>query len=157
MLSFPLCINAQTPDNNMIVNNVNAEIIANEIHDGGKSGIQRRNLYIFVEEKEFNLDTLRKLFDKYKKVYEKPYILTVSVYSDKEMLQKLINFNNQNFAIDFTNDEEGRKAAQEYYEKYYPLPKGYLRAEYKRYGKFEYFDYSPAKEKIEMIRILLKD
>lgn len=95
------------------------------------------------------------MFDEYKKLYPDPYNLRITIYTSKEMLQRLIAF--KKFSpIEFTDDEKGRKAAAEFYEKYYPLPKGYFRFEYFRYGKFEFFDYSPQKEEYEMIRISLK-
>jgi len=134
------------------------EVVRNKINSGGESGIKSRYLYLLIGEKDFSLDNIQRIFKKYKKIYDHPYNLHINLYSDKEMLQRMIKFNSQRVFIEFADNEKGRAAAQEFYEKYYPLPlpTGYFRAEYSRYGSFEYFNYSPAKEKAEMVRISLK-
>lgn len=136
--------------------NKKIEIVLNKVSDGGESGIKSRHIYVSIEEKDFNLDNLKQFFSEYKKLYPEPYILTISVYSSKEMLQRLINFEKQPITIEFTKDEKGKEAARKFYERYYPLPQGYFRAEYNRYGPFEFFDYSPKKESPDMVRISLK-
>ncbi len=133
----------------------NVEIILNKIKNGGFSGIKSRHLFILVEEKDFNLENVRKWFDKYKNLYPEPHDLNISLYSNREMLQRLIDFQDHGTPIEFNRDEKGKEAARKFYEKYYPLPSGYFRAEYIRYS-FEYLDYSPKKEDSEMIRIYLK-
>lgn len=154
---LPICSYGQDSTKSSDVSNENIEIILNKVHDGGKSGIQSRHIFILIEEKKFNLENVRKTFEKYRFIYSTPFILTITIYSDKEMLQRLINFEKQPMTIEFSQDEKGQEAARKFYEEYYPLPTGYFRAEYSRYGDYEYFNYSPGKDKAEMMRISLKD
>jgi len=154
LMLIPLCIEGQNSIKLKEVPNKGLEIILNEIDDGGRSEIKSRHIFILIEEKEFNLENLNKLFDEFKKLYTEPYNLRITVYSNKEMLQRLIDF--KKFApIEFSDDEKGREASNKYHEKYYPLRKGYFRADYFRYAKFEFFDYSPKKEDTKMVRISL--
>ena len=152
---IPLCIKGQSSIKSTEVPDKSVEIILNEIDDGGRSKIKLRDIFILIGENDFNIENLNKLFDKFKKLYPEPYNLRITIYSSREMIQRLIDF--KKFSpIEFTDDEKGREASDKYYEKYYPLPKGYFRADYFRYGKFEFFDYSPKKEDTEMIRISLE-
>jgi hypothetical protein len=83
-----------------------------------------------------------------------PYILSITIYSDLEMLNKLIKFEEcgRGF-IDFSKDNAGRSEASRYYKKYLPPPKGYFRSQYSRYRNFEYFDYSPNADEEELVRV----
>ncbi len=155
LMIIPLFVSGQDSIASKELAQTKVEIILNESAESGKSGIKNRHVFILAGEKIFNLENLEKLFKEYGKAYPEPYNLRITVYSSKEMLQRLINF--KEFSpIEFTEDEKGRKAAHEYYEKYYPLSKGYFRADYSRYAEFDFFDYSPKKEDSEMIRISLK-
>jgi hypothetical protein len=152
---IPLCVSGQDLTKSKEFSDESLEIILNENGEAGRSGIKNRHIFILAEEKVFSFKNLEKLFKKYAKTYPEPCILVITIYSNKEMLQRLINFKKY-AAIEFTEDEAGKRAAAEYYEKYYPLPKGYFRAEYIRNQNFEFFDYSPKKEDTEMTRISLK-
>lgn len=154
---IPFSIYGQNSNDSIEKNNGGIKVVLNKVHDGGKSGIKSRHIFILMNEQDFSLNNLTNLFKECKNLYTEPYILTVTVYSDKEMLEKLINFEKQPVTIEFADNEKGREASKKFYERSYPLPQGYFRAEYNRYGKFEFFDYSPEKEQPEMIRISLKD
>jgi hypothetical protein len=52
----------------------------------------RRETYMFVETQYFTSENIRKLFAKLATEYEKPEELKVTVFSDKKMLQRAINF-----------------------------------------------------------------
>lgn len=152
---LPADIFAQVVKGNSGLVNVNAEILLNKIkNDGG--GKPSREIYILIDENEFSLEVIRDIFNHNRNLYPEPYELRISVYSDRAMLERLINFEKQPMTIEFSKDEEGQAAARKFYEKYYPLPEGYFRASYSRYADFEFFDYSPRKNRPQMKRVTLK-
>ena len=155
LIMIPLYIGGQDLTKSKELSEKDLEIILNEDGEAGKSGIKNQHIFILAGEKFFNLENLEKLLEGYAKIYPEPYKLRITLYSSREMLKRLVDF--QKFdPIEFSEDEAGKRSASEYYEKYYPLPKGYFRAEYVRNENFEFFDYSPKKEDTEMIRISLK-
>lgn len=153
LLVCPFSLNGQTSNSSDNSTLFNEKIVLDKISEHLE---KRRSLFILMDEKYFNLENLHKLFTKYKELYPEPYNLKIVVYSDLAMLQRLIKFESLPWVIEFSKDEKGRAAEKEFYEKYYPLPKRYFRANYNRYGSFELFDYSPLKESPVMIRVTLK-
>src|SRR5688500_6132206 len=118
------------------------EIVENWVHAGGESGIRSRYIFIYLPEEDFSLNAIMAIFRTTEAQSCAPYILAISIYTDKAALAKKIRYEKQSSTIDFTNDEAGRKAAEKYYEKVLPPRSGYLRAEYQRYGDYEVIDYS---------------
>lgn len=155
LIMIPLYSNGQKLSKDNEVSDKNIEIVLNQVEEYGESGIKHRNIFILADEKVFTPGYLEKFFAEYKNKYSKPYDLRIVIYSDKEMIQRLIDFRKMD-PIEFDDSDAGKKAASEYHKRYYPLTEGYWRAEYFRYGKYEFFQYSPKKESYEMIRTSLK-
>lgn len=138
-LIFATDIFGQSPDSSEIIKDNNAVF--------GQSGIRHRDLYVYVDEKKFDLEKITSWMKEFSRKNTDPHILTITVFTDRDMLNKLIRADKgTGIAIDFTNDEVGRKAAAEYYEKKYPKPQGYFRVVYTRYARYEYIEYSPDKD-----------
>jgi len=133
------------------------EVVENWVHSGGKSGINSRYIFIYLPENAFTRTTISESFDKYQQDFCDPYILAISIYSDKTMLAKKIRFEKNPIGIEFNNDIAGRKAANDYYRMVLPAPNGYFRAEYQRYGDYENFAFSVAKEDFVLTRVILRD
>lgn len=117
-----------------------------------------RKIFVFIEEKFFNQDNVQKIFSVLASKYPEPKELTIELMSDREMLKRSINTETSGVIVCFfCATPECEKAETEYYEKYFPLPKGYFRASYYRgYDGYEYYSYSPVKEEYVVIRRTLK-
>ena len=120
-------------------------------------GIVDRQIYVFLDEKEFKPDVIPAIFEDLQKQYPTPKILQIVMYSDRDMLKKHISFDAKTTIPDFSDTPGGQKAAAEYYERNYPLASGYYRAIYDRNIKWAYYDYNPEKEKPQMVRVNLKE
>jgi ankyrin repeat protein/Zn-finger nucleic acid-binding protein len=133
-----------------------ANVVLNKVHDGGKSGIQSRHIYVISEEAFFTKENLALVFEEYEKLFPTPQILTITIFSDRNELQKLINFDAHPMTIEFAETPEGKEAQAKFYERNYPAPQGYLRAKYSRYDSYEFFDYTPLKNSPNPITVTLK-
>lgn len=131
----------------------NFEVFSNRIDSGGRSGIRSRDVYVFIEESKFSYQVLKRVIDELRFEYCNPFDLKITVYSDKEMLKKLANVERQPLTIDFSDNPGGREASGKLYKDAYPRPTGYFRADYFRYGAFEYLRYSPEKGSLEMLKV----
>lgn len=132
------------------------DILANVLNDGGESKIQRRHIFARLDEKCFDVEHLRRTFEKMSALHPEPYNLRITFFSDDQELKKLLRFEASIWAIDFKNDEAGKKAERDFYDRQYPKPSGYFRAVYYRYGSHEFFDFSLKKELPETKRVNLK-
>src|SRR5690606_37868318 len=84
------------------------------------------------------------------------YILRISIYTSRQELVQLREFEDLPFFIEFAETPAGRKAAAEYDERVGPRSEGYFRAEYYRTTAFELIDHSPDKNSPRTERINLK-
>ena len=135
-----------------------SEVVENWIASYGKSGFKSREIFLYVPEKEFTEKSIRERFLTYQAEYCDPYILNIYAYSDLEMLKKRIHYEkNPGVAIDFRDTAEGRASAHKYYTELLGPDSGYLRGQYSRYGGYEFFDFSPAKDDPAMTRIYIRN
>lgn len=111
-------------------------------------------IYIFLEEKYFSRGNLEKLFAYISKSYPNNP-LGVTVFSDKEILMKQINWDKM--GIYHTDNRDATPARKEFFDKYMPPETGYFRAFYSRNSSTEYFRYSPKKEGIRLITVTLRN
>jgi hypothetical protein len=132
------------------------EIIKNTETIQGKSGVKQRNVYVYIDEKKFDREKIVRWMKDLSQKFRNPTILTITVFTNKEMLDMLIRFESNPPAIDFSNDEIGRNGAAEFYGKIYPKSQGYLRVIYHRFAEFEYIEYSPEKDSSRMLEQDLK-
>ena len=135
----------------------NIQIVRNVVHSGGRSEIKSRNIYVYVDEKDFSKEAIGEIFAKIESEFCDPYDLGITLYSSEEMLRKRMDFDEQPHTIYFSSDQEGQAAKARFYAKAHPPLSGYFRATYHRYGDYELFDYSPNKDAVETVRVDLKD
>jgi len=111
-------------------------------------------LFVYLEEKNFNAANLTKLFRHL--AQGKPgFDLSIRVVTDEAILFRLIQFYDMGVP-DFENTPSGMEAARAYYDRYYPPETGYYRAVYNVSEKIEYFDYSTDKNTARMVRVDLR-
>lgn len=134
----------------------NAEIVENFVHNGGVSGFKSRFLFIYVSEKSFTLDTLSLITDELQKKLCIPHTLTIYLANDKDFLKKLARYEKSPVTAEFPDTEQGRKGAEEFYQMVMPNDKGFLLAEYSRYGKYEYIAYKLEKDTTVMKTKILR-
>jgi hypothetical protein len=152
------CNYGQTPQNPSLRTSNKYDLVENWIHNGGESGIRSRYLFAYIQETDFDLETVTAIVDELQRTYCDPYVLVINIYSDRAMLEKKIKWEKAPTFIDFDLDTSaGRKAANREYEALYRSSKPYFRAEYSRNANYELLDYTPAKEETDTIRVVLRE
>lgn len=109
-------------------------------------------IHIFLEEKYFNRENLRKLFAHLSKPYpDRP--VGITLFTDKEMLLKQIRFEKMGIH-DLTANTPARK---KFFDEYMPPETGYFRAFYYSNSSNVHFNYSPKKDSGHLITVTEKD
>jgi hypothetical protein len=141
-------INAQVPESLILVEN---KVTKGPLRD-------RRHIFFLLPEPEMSFESIKGIFDANRKKFCEPYDLEITIFSDREQLQKAINFEiiSVSYSIEFRDDDAGREASRKYYEKVYPSSSGYLRAEYNRFGTYEFYEYGLIKNDPTMTRVSLE-
>jgi hypothetical protein len=107
--------------------------------------------------KYFTERDLRTVFSHLAAEQPEPAALSITAFSDKDMVRRAVTNYKYPLIVDFLNTPEGRKAQDAWYEKHYPLKTGYYRAYYWRSPKgSESLKYSPDPDKDEFIDVKLK-
>jgi len=133
------------------------ELLENWVSSGGQSGIEDRQIFIFIPERLFSPERVASLFDQYQREFCDPYILMIFVFTDRNALKKQFAYETKTTVfVDFADTEAGRKASIEYYSKLLPPQTGYFRAEYSRYGDYEQYSYMTAKDSPLTTRVMLR-
>lgn len=123
----------------------------------GLAFVPQRHIYLLMEPSDFTEEKLRRVFEKLSLAYPNPLLLTINAFSNKDFLKQLIAAAEQDVIIDFADTPDGRKAAENYYSRNYPPPKGYFWARYLRVGgNEESFQYSPNAEDERTVEVILK-
>lgn len=117
--------------------------------------VEAKKIYVLLDEEHFSQEKLKVLFN-YISNREKAEYLKITVFSNEEYLDKLIEAENKTYSIHFADTPEGKKAENEYFEKNYPPDTGYFRAFYYRTKFADYFAYSPEKENAGFITVKIK-
>lgn len=115
-----------------------------------------RNIFILLAEQHFNQANLQKLFARLATINNHPDDLSITAFSDSEMLISAINEKSRTFSVAFPNTPSGRAAEIKWHEEHGPRPTGYFRAYYRRSEEEESFRYSPEKEKRGYVTVILK-
>jgi len=126
--------------------------------------VDHRHVFILMEAEHFTPDKLNALFKNVAAVYKDPVWLDITAFSDKQMLQRAINYSTSGVSIDWVDSPEGREAARKFAEEHYPLPTGYYRASYLRISRNQYsqtytdeqYSYSPDPAKAAMVTVVLQ-
>lgn len=129
------------------------EIVANVVHQTTRS----RSIYLYLDQSKFTEDSVSRIFQHFDKSFCEPFTLSVTIFSDRKMLDWFIKGRAAD-VIDFDfSTPQGKMSAAEYMRNNYPPPSGYLRAHYYRNERWEYFDFSPTAGSIESKRIVIND
>lgn len=151
------CIRPAEAQKSQPISKDGVELLENWVSSGGQSGIEDRQIFIFIPERLFSPERVASLFDQYQREFCDPYILMIFVFTDRNALKKQFAYETKTTVfVDFANTEEGRKASIEYYSKLLPPQTGYFRAEYSRYGDYEQYSYMTAKDSPLTTRVMLR-
>ena len=97
------------------------EIVSNKVNKMAAV----RSIFVFVAEKDFNLESVSRIIQEIDKGLCDPYTLGVIIFSSREMLEWYMKGVASDI-VHFSGTPEGRKSAAKYYAKIYPPPTGYL-------------------------------
>ncbi|MEW6130529.1 MAG: hypothetical protein AB1757_26075 [Acidobacteriota bacterium] len=100
-----------------------------------KDGIKTREVFLYLEPSYFNEENIRtaikQLSPKFRAFVFSPYEeLQITIFSDKEMIERAVKTARLSVCFFFDDSEEGKRAAKEYYDNTFPLKSGYFRAYY---------------------------
>ena len=121
----------------------------------GNTAFDSRRIYILLEEKDFTIENLKRMFEFLSNKYPVPKLLNIKVFSDSKRLKQMIDYDNPGFSISFADTKAGKKAQKKFDEERYPKLKGFY-AEYYKDAESESFDYNPVKDVNKLVRIKLK-
>ncbi|MEA2204998.1 MAG: hypothetical protein QOE77_1774 [Blastocatellia bacterium] len=127
-------------------------LAANHYVNGPSQG-QRREVFLYVEAKDFAQSNILDIVSRFEKQYSKPNWLNITIFSDDAQLNRAIN--EPHIYIEFTDTPLGRKRAFDWYQEYYPLPSGYYRANYVRIWWGEELEFSPKPDNPETVTLFL--
>lgn len=113
----------------------------------------RRELFVHVEEGDFTQGNIRSLFASLAAKYSKPENLHITVFSDRENLNKAIEVSKMKYIVDFPSN---RGVESDWYRKYWPASTGYFRAVYYRNYVEENFTFCPDPQTENCVDVELK-
>lgn len=152
---FSLCnyIQGQTDSARKFENLIKKE--TTKLTEHGK--YSSRNLYVLLDEKDYSIENLEHLGQFYSNKFSLPKILSIQFFTDLKSLEIMISKDFPTVLVTFGNDEIGRKAEKEFYEKYYPKPKGFY-ASYLRHflNKNDTILYNEKKDSDNYIKLEIK-
>lgn len=123
----------------------------------GPTIVPRRNIYLLIEASDFTAENLTKAFEKLSTAYPEPVFLSITAFSNREFLIRLIRAEERDVIIDFADSPEGREAQRKHYSELYPPRKGYFRSYYVRSAmNRESFQYTPDPMDERTVEIVLK-
>ena len=96
------------------------------------SGVERRELFLFIESRNFSEDNLRKTIVAVAAEYNTPRELYITTFSNAEMLEREATMSQSPLCFLFTKDHQGKIDRDRFYATYYPAYQGYFRAYYSR-------------------------
>jgi hypothetical protein len=117
------------------------EVALNEVKQGSLLNI--RFIFLYIQASDFTEENLRNLFGSLAAEYPEPEYMQITVYSDREMLQRAMNRYRSPYSGVAPEDQ-------------LPARSGYFGAQYSRQDDAEFFDYSPDSGKEDNIRIWIK-
>lgn len=133
------------------------EIVKKEItrlnNEGSKYAA--RHIYMLIDEKDYKLETLKRLVETYSAKFPSPKILSINIFTEEKGLDAAIWIETKSYSPSFGGGEEDKRAAKAYSDKYFPKITGY-RAGYLRHFSSEVLLYAEEKDSDESIKIDLK-
>ncbi|MEK6289487.1 MAG: ankyrin repeat domain-containing protein [Acidobacteriota bacterium] len=117
------------------------------------SYIESRHIFVYLEERDFRPDTLKDICNAMAVVYKKPQSLSITIYSDKEMLQRAINVYKAPVCLFDDGTPAGKEALKQFTEKVFPSKTGYYRAYFIRSEHKVDLTYSPYPDKVGTVPV----
>lgn len=152
LLILVLPIKGQKKDAEVIAKVPEFEIVANMAN----KMIRSRSIYVYLGDADFSEESVSLIFKQMDKQFCEPFDLSITVFSDRKMLEWLMNAKANIVDLDFSTPQ-AQMQSYKYLAKIYPPSTGYLRAEYVRNKSGEYFDISPSTDSTVMRRIVITD
>jgi hypothetical protein len=125
-----------------------------------EAGRSRRNVFVFVDTQVLSPDDIKDILTKLATKYTDPTTLEITMYSDKEMLQRAINLYRKPVRLFPSMPPDELEKRQEEIERsvegIFPRRSGYIRSSFVRtYEGEEYIRYSPDPNKEDIVVIRL--
>lgn len=114
------------------------EVVLSEVKHGTYLDI--RFMYLHIDASDFTEQNLNDLFTTLAAEYQDPQFLHITAYSDREMLQRAINRDRDQYCAVWPEDQ-------------LPSKSGYFSTQYSRRDDAEYFFYTPDPEKADTITV----
>jgi hypothetical protein len=155
-VSFAACLILLSPEVRCQKPRDTPEILLNKESALGESKIRQRDVFVYVDEKAFDLEELKHWIRDFTTKYSEPHMLRISIFTDKGMLRKLIAYEEVVWGIEFKDDLQGKRAEADFMKKAYPSPGAYYQLIYNRYADKEFLDFVSKDDPHKSVRLSLE-